>query len=133
MLNNGSAGAVLCCWKEARKDSATIPPPPFSKKKIKAKRKKVCTSPLEAELLNVTFSYEGELKCSPRGDEEKKKEEAAAAGMKWKSSSPPLRSPGNHFKPLPERGLCFWKETLNGAFYAWLSADTKMPGLLLHF
>lgn len=31
-----------------------------------------------------------------------------------------------------ERGLCFWKETLNGAFYAWLSADTKMLGLLLH-
>lgn len=51
----------------------------------KGKKKKVFTSPLEAELLNVTFSYEGELKCSPRGDEEKKTEEAAAAGMKWKS------------------------------------------------
>lgn len=100
--------------------------------KGKKKKKKVCTSPLEAELLNVTFSYEGELKCSPRGDEEKK--EVAVAGMKWKSflHPPPFSSLGNHFKPLPERGLCFWKETLNGAFYAWLSTDTKMPGLLLH-
>lgn len=99
----------------------------------KGEKKKVFTSPLEAELLNVTFSYEGELKCSPRGDEEKKTEAAVAPGMKWKSFPPPsLRSPGNHFKLLPERGLCFWKETLNGAFYAWLSADTKMPGLLLH-
>lgn len=32
-------------------------------------KKKVSASPLEAELLNVTFSYEVELKCSPRGDE----------------------------------------------------------------
>lgn len=52
----------------------------FSKKKIKAKRKKVCTSPLQAELLNVTFSYEGELKCSPRGDEEKKKGGGGGSG-----------------------------------------------------
>lgn len=41
--------------------------------------------------MNVTFSYEGVQKRSPRGDEEKKKEEEAvvAAGMKWKSSPPP--------------------------------------------
>lgn len=48
------------------------------------------------------------------------------AGMKWKSFPYVLQAITSS---LHRRAL-FLERGLNGAFYAWLSTDTKMPGLL---
>lgn len=47
-------------------------------------------------------------------------------GMKWKSFPYVLQAITSS---LHRRAL-FLERGLNGAFYAWLSTDTKMPGLL---
>lgn len=53
-------------------------------------------------------------------------EGGGGAGMKWKSFPYVLQAITSS---LHRRAL-FLERGLNGAFYAWLSTDTKMPGLL---